>query len=81
MWRFLVILCLITISVAYSAYEQQEDKHDDDYDIAITSSGESDEAVDHDHRPYFADFGAQTGDFGAFSWHATYYDPPVVRRE
>lgn len=79
MWRFLVILCLIALSQAY-VYEQQEA----DYDASLSAFGESDEeaaSVYRDHRRNFADFGAQTGDFGAFSWHATYYDTPVVRRE
>lgn len=85
MFRLTFILLSITIiSVqVYSVYESSEEELiTDDYQRAANNDQDEDEMENKDqltkfyevdsYGPLFTDFGAETGDNGAFSWHATY---------
>lgn len=88
---FRVLLLLVAFSMtawAYSVFENiHEEQEDDDRAVQLIPEETSQRSqplkefyeVDA-FGPHFTDFGAQTGDHGAFTWHANYPIRTVVRK-
>lgn len=84
LWLLLIIFCVIFINQlnAYSVHEEVDESSEQgaierDEQQQFEDYDEDYSEEDSNNNPYhlFSDFGAETGEDGAFSWHAIYPQP------
>lgn len=72
---FLCCLVILSWAASYSVHEEEEEEEKDVVVAAESGNSEKRQLFGYDLGTYlmlYVDFGAETGDNGAFSWHATY---------